>query len=247
MIVFQFLALTFTISLLGFACIFVLPFARSPDNLKGLPFWLVMVWGPSLAAMILAYANGNLLDLLGRAVRVSGVPMSVWLLVLSPLVVLFLMRKRAPEKASKIGVGALVGMVVFNLLLGPLGEELGWRGFMQEHLTPQFGWLVASLAVGLVWAVWHLPLWAIDSPHAKISLPAFLVHVMLYSVIIGAAYTLSGGSILPAILLHLTLNLASNLAVNVGYREPSSWFHASMLPYAILAIGSVVLVFLTAA
>jgi uncharacterized protein len=41
---------------------------------------------------------------------------------------------------------------------GPLGEEFGWRGYALPEMTDRYGWRAASLALGLVWAAWHLPL-----------------------------------------------------------------------------------------
>ncbi|HHC30043.1 MAG TPA: CPBP family intramembrane metalloprotease [Rhodobacterales bacterium] len=242
MIQFSFLALTFAISLAGYACILFIPAARSPESAIGLPFWLLMVWGPSLAAIFLSFREGQLSDLLGRAVKISTVPLFVWGLVLAPIVLLILLRPFAPEEATPLGIGLLVTMIVFNLFLGPLGEELGWRGYFQDRLNRQIGWLEASLLIGAVWFVWHLPLWTIDTPHAQIALPLFAGHVMSYAVIIGAAYTLSGGSILPAILIHLTVNLASNLALFAGFRDPNAWFRSSLWLYlalSVIAIGMV--------
>lgn len=242
MILVQFLALTFAISLAGFGFIYFMPAARSPESAMGLPFWLIMVWGPSLAAILLSLRDGELLDLLGRAVNVSSVPASAWALVLAPLALLLVMRPYAPEEATNLSAGLLVAMIGFNLILGPLGEELGWRGYFQDRLNPKIGWLAASLLVGAIWFVWHLPLWTIDSPHAQIALPLYAGHVMCYAVIIGAAYTLSDGSILPAILIHLTVNLAANLATFAGFRDPNSWFSSSLLPYSAIAVIGIGLV-----
>ena len=44
------------------------------------------------------------------------------------------------------------------VLGGPLGEEIGWRGFLLPHLQQRRSPLLASLIVGAVWFVWHLPL-----------------------------------------------------------------------------------------
>jgi membrane protease YdiL (CAAX protease family) len=242
MILVQFLALTFAISLAGFGFIYFMPAARSPESAIGLPFWLIMVWGPSLAAILLSLRDGELLDLLGRAVNVSSVPASAWALVLAPLALLLVMRPYAPEEATNLSAGLLVAMIGFNLILGPLGEELGWRGYFQDRLNPKIGWLAASLLVGAIWFVWHLPLWTIDSPHAQIALSLYAGHVMCYAVIIGAAYTQSGGSILPAILIHLTVNLAANLATFAGFRDPNSWFSSSLLPYSAIAVIGIGLV-----
>lgn len=243
MIPLPFLALTFAISLAGFACIVAFPAARSPESALGLPFWLLMVWGPSLAALLLGLRAGTLAELLGRAVRVSTIPLSAWALVLAPFLLLVLLRPFGPGESTPLTPGLVAMMVGFNLILGPLGEELGWRGVLQPHLNQHIGWLAAALLTGAIWFAWHLPLWTIDSPHAQIALPLFVAHVMLYSVIIGAACTLSGGSILPAILIHLAVNVASNAALFAGFREPNAWFGASLLPYLALALGAVFLVY----
>lgn len=239
-----FLALTFAISLAGFVCILALPGARSPESAAGLPFWLLMVWGPSLAAIILSLRAGTLAELLARTVQVSTIPPVAWGLVVAPLLLLLVLRPFAPGEAAPLGLGLAAAMVGFNLLLGPLGEELGWRGFLQDHLARRFGWLEAALIVGGIWLAWHLPLWTFDSPHAQIALPLFAAHVVLYSVIIGAAHVLSGGSLLPAILIHLGVNLAAGYAVFAGFRAPNDWFATSLPGYLLLAIAAWALVWL---
>lgn len=243
MIPVPFIVLTFAISLIGFACILVIPAARTPESAIGLPIWLAMVWGPSLAAILLSLRDGQLMELLGRVVKISSIPIAAWALVVAPLLLLVLLRPFAPEESTPLGIGLLVAMTLFNLILGPLGEELGWRGYLQDHLTRQIGWLEASLLVGVVWFAWHLPLWTIDTPHAQIALPLYAGHVMCYAVIIGAAHTLSGGSILPAILIHLTVNLASNLAIFAGFRDPNAWFSSSLWLYLALSAASVGIVY----
>lgn len=237
-----FLALTFGISLAGFGAIVALPAARSPDSLAGLPFWLLMVWGPSLAAILLALREGTLSALLGRVVQVSSVPPEAVLLIAAPLVLLLILRPFASDETTTLSLGMVVTMTGFNLILGPLGEELGWRGVMQDQLTPSFGWLGASLLTGLVWLFWHLPLWTIDSPHAQIPLHLFAGHCLCYAVIIGGAHAMSGGSLLPAILIHLAVNLAANFALFAGFRDPGAWFAAALLPYLGLAMLTIVLV-----
>jgi len=238
-----FLALTFGISLAGFAFIVLVPDAQSPDTPIGLPFWLITVWGPSLAAIILSLRAGEFTELMMRVIKIDTVPLSAWVLVAAPLLILTFLFPFSPGETTRIGLGTAMLMIAFNLVLGPLGEELGWRGVMQDRLGARLGWLEASLIVGVVWMVWHLPLWTIDSPQAQISLLLFAAHCLLYAVIIGAAYTLSGGSILPAILLHLTVNLSSNLAIFAGYRDPNAWFSASVVPYLALAGAAAALVF----
>jgi membrane protease YdiL (CAAX protease family) len=53
-----------------------------------------------------------------------------------------------------------VGLIfAFNLLFGgTLGEEIGWRGFALPRLLEKFSPLQASFILGVVWALWHLPI-----------------------------------------------------------------------------------------
>lgn len=52
--------------------------------------------------------------------------------------------------------------VVFMILLGGGQEELGWRGYILDPLEARLGAWVGNLVLGVVWAVWHLPLFFIQ-------------------------------------------------------------------------------------
>ncbi|MBD8501081.1 CPBP family intramembrane glutamic endopeptidase [Paenibacillus arenosi] len=47
------------------------------------------------------------------------------------------------------------------LILGPLSEEYGWRGFALKRLLNMVSPNIASLIIGIVWSFWHLPLFYI--------------------------------------------------------------------------------------
>jgi len=59
--------------------------------------------------------------------------------------------------AGHLWLAALNVLLIF-LVGGSLSEEFGWRGFALPALQSRWGWRVASLVLGLIWAVWHLPL-----------------------------------------------------------------------------------------
>ena len=42
--------------------------------------------------------------------------------------------------------------------IGLLGEELGWRGYMNQKMEPLLGTVGACLIGGIVWSLWHLPM-----------------------------------------------------------------------------------------
>ena len=92
--------------------------------------------------------------------------------------------------------------------VGGVTEETGWRGFalplLQERTTP----LAASLIVGVLWGVWHLParpdiLLGAYGAGGGVLLPVILVvRFVFLSVVMTYFYNRAGGSTLIAIAMH---------------------------------------------
>lgn len=107
--------------------------------------------------------------------------------------------------ASGLASGSLTlsGPALGSLLLPPIGEELGWRGYLQPRVRERLGPVAASLVVGLVWALWHLPTaWG-----AWQGFPPFALGVIAGSVVMGWLWEASGRSVLAAVALHAGMNL----------------------------------------
>ena len=131
----------------------------------------VMTMGPSIAAFIVVLILGGwrgFVDLLrpfgrwraslgiwGLAIFVPGI------LYLIGLGVHLLMGGEAPpfimirEELNLIPLYLV--MVVLMPWNGPVGEEFGWRGFALPKLQNKYGPVVASLVIGTIWGIWHLP------------------------------------------------------------------------------------------
>ncbi|WP_313893923.1 CPBP family intramembrane glutamic endopeptidase [Psychrobacillus sp.] len=96
----------------------------------------------------------------------------------------------------------------YNLILGPLGEELGWRGFVLNELQKRFSPLKSAIFVGLAWGFWHTPLWLM-SGYAGLQLVqyiiCFLAGIVAVSIIITAFYNLNHNLIIP-IIIHQLFN-----------------------------------------
>ena len=87
-------------------------------------------------------------------------------------------------------------------------EELGWRGYALPRMLNRFSPLVASLALGVLWAIWHLPLFlAGDIPWAD---AAFIVVV---SVLFTAVFVQTKQSVLIAFVMHASINAAAGVTV----------------------------------
>ena len=89
-----------------------------------------------------------------------------------------------------------------------LGEELAWRGFALPRLLTRYNALVASLVLGVLWGLWHLPLvWTEGAPMYQQPVWLFLLDIMAKSVLFTWVFLHTRGSVLLAILLHASNNL----------------------------------------
>jgi membrane protease YdiL (CAAX protease family) len=112
----------------------------------------------------------------------------------------------------------LVLFTIANLFFGPLPEEIGWRGYALPRLQKHFSSLAASLILGAIWVIWHLPLFFIkNSPFAaayavgSLNFWAWMLGLLAASVIMTWLFNTTHGSILSSILFHLALNVTSGI------------------------------------
>lgn len=217
----------------------VIPGAESPERFPGFLVWLPAVWSPNIAAVLVARCRGELRELVARIVR-RPIPRGVWLLTFSPLAVaavVVVVAAATGHRAhwDRLELTTLLLLLAINLPLGPLGEELGWRGFLQPRLDNRLGAARSALVVGGIWALWHLPLWTIDSPQSHIPYLLFATHVCCYSFISSALVRAARGSLIPAVLVHLLVNVVIGAAAVIELADPATWFAWSAPVYAIAA------------
>ena len=184
----------------------------------GMVLFLAGSFGPSIAAIaVVRYASGQdgLHRWLGRSLqwRVGG----CWLALsfFLPLAVMGLAAAGhialggtiAPSPASGRVLLAVVNFGLVLLLGGPLGEEFGWRGYALPVLQERYSWRVASLVLGLAWGAWHLPLFYMaDTAQSHIPVWLFMVSTVALSVLYAWIFNHTGGSVLPALVLHTAVN-----------------------------------------
>ncbi len=103
-------------------------------------------------------------------------------------------------------------------------EEIGWQGVFQPVLQKRFPFLAAGVIEGIVWSIWHLPLWFIpNSSQSAYSFAAFTLFCITLGVTLAAAHRITG-SIWVSILLHAWSNtvLGGMYTLTSLYRFPSA-------------------------
>jgi membrane protease YdiL (CAAX protease family) len=188
-----------------------------PENV-GAP---VLPMGPLLAALILLPIIGGwpaLKDLFRRIAlwRVGW----VWYLVVlaGPVVVALaavrinvMLGAQPLESFQMPDAAGLAARFVFIFLWIGLGEEPGWRGFVLPRLLLGRSAVSAALILGLIHAVWHLPLVGVE--YFAWNLAPWAISVFCFSIVVTWIFRHTGGSVLMPMLMH-----ASNNTVAVVWR-----------------------------
>ncbi|MFA1819293.1 lysostaphin resistance A-like protein [Virgibacillus oceani] len=111
---------------------------------------------------------------------------------------------------SFTSVGLLIIAFLDNLVRGPLGEELGWRGYALNELQKKYSPLKSALIVGVLWGFWHTPLW-FASGYTGLDLIKYIVLFMIgiisFSIIVTLFYNLNKNLMVP-IIIHQLFNFS---------------------------------------
>jgi membrane protease YdiL (CAAX protease family) len=102
-------------------------------------------------------------------------------------------------------------VAVLLLLCWALGEELGWRGFLQDALRPiSFVW--RFVLIGFLWALWHFTNFTANRPIKVGSITIAIAYpaIILLTFIIGLAVERSR-SLLVAVTIHMWIDLTIHL------------------------------------
>lgn len=120
------------------------------------------------------------------------------------------------EAATLLGQpGELLMYLGFILLLGPLPEEIGWRGYLLDRLQVRFSALGASLMLGLAWFAWHVPLFFMVGYYARAGGAPdplrFGVALLLGAILYTWIHNHTGRSVMAAIVFHFSGNAGGEM------------------------------------
>ena len=119
------------------------------------------------------------------------------------------------EEFAVIKGWSILGIII-PLVLAPVIEELGWRGYGVDSLGAYFSVLTTSVLFGLLWAVWHLPVFFIKGYYHNqlwntgwLYVINFFVNVFVVAFLMNWIYFKTSRSIPAIILFHSILNVSS--------------------------------------
>jgi len=122
---------------------------------------------------------------------------------------------------------AIIPSVLFASLI-PFIEELGWRGYVLDRMQSRWSALMSSLILGVVWALWHLPLFFIQGTYQQglgvgtLAFWLFFAGVVPLTVPFTWVYNNTRRSTLAVIILHAMVNFTGEL-IALTERADTIW------------------------
>jgi membrane protease YdiL (CAAX protease family) len=155
------------------------------------------------------------------------------------------------DLSSTYFVGYPINFIAIFFFGGPLAEEIGWRGFALPRMQSSYGALKASLLLGILWGLWHLPHFLTPAQRGGpgtdlsifyINLPIFIVLCISVTIIMTWVFNhTQGSSLFMAILLHTSINTFSTMQSHLSAPLLTSTDLAFLIGFGFLALLILVL------
>jgi hypothetical protein len=210
--IFSYLLFWVLIVIIGLLILFGIPILVQ-DIMKN-----IIAWSPTIVLLILfksiypgvkltGYLKNNFLCKISPVSFIVSFLMQLLILII--VVIMFLILPGNEFSSLKfISLQNVIPVFLITLTSGPIGEELGWRGYALNKLQKKYSPLIASIILGLLWGFWHLPLWFL-SGYTGLELfyyiSAFVIAIVSTSVIITFFYNKSK-NIFIAMWIHFWFN-----------------------------------------
>ena len=169
-------------------------------------FGLVALFGPTVGAVVVSWAEGSLVELrqritTWRSPRSFLIALGIPFAVTGAAAVLWSI---AGHGAPGLGTVSAIEMVIFVLVIG---EETGWRGFLLPRLRGHLSLPAAGLVSGIVWTLWHLPLY-LQPGQGLVAFVAFTWWVIPFAMLMAFVVERARFSVLVATVMHGAGNIA---------------------------------------
>ena len=160
------------------------------NSIEGQVIHTIAVFGPAIAGLVLMTGKktpSNIVRYIFGANKKT-----YWYLIIFVILESLAIGFSSMSFSSEQVLITLPIIFIQNIFIAGGQEELGWRGFLQPAIEDKFkgkkGWL-ATLIVGVIWSVWHLPLWFIEgSSNSSLAFPIFMVFTIILAYMLACIY-----------------------------------------------------------
>jgi len=216
----------------GWSWLFWLPVVFTGMDISvapGIVLFIIGILGPAVSGILLTYLTGGQQELreywrrltsLRRirpgwyAIIILIAPVCSVLAILTGLVIKGNLPSLDTAGSYVTRPLTIIPFAMMTMIYGPIPEELGWRGYALYRLQRKWNAFVSSLVLGVIWAVWHLPVFFIRGSLLSEVVPLWSVQfwvsmgpgILALAVVMTWIYNNTQRSILAAILFHFMVN-----------------------------------------
>jgi membrane protease YdiL (CAAX protease family) len=121
-----------------------------------------------------------------------------------------------PQNIGFFAVNLVLSFIPISLMgsIFTLGEEFGWRGYLQGKMLTKYGLRRGLVLLGLLWGYWHLPLvlmgWSFPSHPILGAFILYPISTVFFAIFLGWMY-LRSGSIWTPVITHAALNTSAGI------------------------------------
>ena len=181
------------------------------------PVFILAVWGPNIAALIIVSVTGGgyaVIKLLKKFIPARVNVLWYFLVVLLFPLAGFLINLMSgdPVKLFELPRKEVISLALAILVSGPIGEELGWRGYALARMLEKRAALWAALLLGLIWGFWHMPSFFMSGlPQMGAQIPVFILAAVSLSVFVTWIFVNTRQNVFIPFLLHYAVNFTYTL------------------------------------
>jgi membrane protease YdiL (CAAX protease family) len=196
------------------------------------------VFSPMLAAMLVSRLEprGEGVRAVFRPLRSVRAPISWYALafVVSPL--LFFLGVAAYKLAGGSGDVAWfypprTADRIAAMILVPIGEEIGWRGFALPRMQRRHGPLRASVLMGCGWGLWHVPMFLANGVRFGALLGAMVLFFVPGSIVYSWVFNRTRGLLPVAVVMHIGIH-TNNSMLSLPDNDVPFFIHFAVLALA---------------
>ncbi len=218
------------------------------------------IFGPTIASFIMIYkyeGKDGAKKLLHSGFNVTQ-PKLIWylaaILPLSMLAIIIwlifaLLGSPLPipgsQQVDNVTLFSILGIAIFLFVFMfafALGEEFGWRGYVLNPLLDRWNALKTSLILGILWALWHLPMFFITGVGQNADLnrlgPLFLVNFIIITIGLTFIYTWlysnSNSNVFIVLVFHAITNTFATLF--------NLWFSLESMTVSVILVWVLVII-----
>ncbi|MBC8485643.1 MAG: CPBP family intramembrane metalloprotease [Candidatus Cloacimonetes bacterium] len=199
---------------------------------KNIIFLLLAYMGPYIAALIMMFVfcdkdfradfRKRIYNL--RLIKKNYIPFTLFFLPITMVISILISivfgqpseQLRFAEEFKIFNGEVILSMII--LVLVPLLEELGWRGYGVDSLASKFNLFRTSMIFGVLWGVWHLPAFFMKNSYQSslwgqhpLFAVNFFVGIIPLAIIMNYLYYRNRRSIFLIALFHILVNYSSEL------------------------------------